>query len=1157
VFPFVHSFGSVFKLDSESNPFIRCVALLNEQVYSTNLVFHYLALLGCEKLLLQGIPYFRLLLGNETEVNIGDLAGNAMSLPVVCATMLAALTAKELRKATMATKSKNSATILSELQIDQSSEWKPQCIAVDPSSLLSSAMPFFQQLALLADEAVKSSIWCTCETSGSNTSTSKFVQCKLCRVSCCRNCISEIAGYKLDSHDIVEVEISPHEHNLGLFQSKLREIVPSSLSFAKEGLDEIAEVQDDMHQVSALSNVVFSLHRIKREKKKWLLLYYARDDHGIGSALAEIRITMGELKTQATEMETGVLVELTSFMPAKTEPPVYGHLEPCAKLVILAGSSSSSESWSVKDINENSSAIVEGSGVTASARVEVGLVTDKASNDLKAATSNPYTAKDFILARDRGEERRWLYAENWREWPEKISIKTTSGVDSIASDHDILGDYQRAPCRQTTNQSALWVRTVPADALPMYILIQPNIHRIGPDQAVISMSSNHKDYTSNVAVLPRDWQPCDALVSDKMEQALQMKQWRTLTKMKCITLPSAVEVESPKDSDALVSVTGLSATDIRMFSRDIGSDNQEAIKLNVSGGQQAPQVVRVFNSICVAAILKLAAKSGLKYDVSPDAAWIDLQPRNKSEPFGHSKVVVPMRPSEDWIFNEERNAMERTSQPGAARQYYLKLQEAKHPFELILDPRSRKLDIKCFPEVAAHHAAAQLIRGRGVDDSHSVAFKLSDVTQQSDPVTSPFVVRNCNSEEPTNVPLQAPYALYPRQQRVVRKMLSIEEENTSFEELEINEIEMPGSAGLSLIAKASRNRKICGGVIADAIGAGKTVISIAIILNGIEEARQHRSPPQKSSATLVVVPPALIDQWESEIHKFTTSLTVLKIFDHATLAETKIKQILEADVVVIPIDILESSGYLDSLIKAAKLKDHGRDVPKLPPYAGQLEQNAARGVWIPATSQDPYGGGNNPLSQRRREQSAYYTFIYLKAIAALREQTFKPTDKGVPLEYFEWERIIVDEIHESLCTTKAELDVSKEAHQEEHGNSTSGFFREKNRRAGRELLGITQKDISKRPLVCRGAIFGLTGTPLLDSTSRVTELANLMGGTYVIGLSSHWRKLERESCRDIFLQNYLDPKQSREIRKTIMAKCQVRSIDDGVFSCLACLLLRK
>jgi hypothetical protein len=42
----------------------------------------------------------------------------------------------------------------------------------------------------------------------------------------------------------------------------------------------------------------------------------------------------------------------------------------------------------------------------------------------------------------------------------------------------------------------------------------------------------------------------------------------------------------------------------------------------------------------------------------------------------------------------------------------------------------------------------------------------------------------------------------------------------------------------------------------------------------------------------------------------------------------------------------------------------------------------------------------------------------------------------------------------------------------------------------------------------------------------------------VIGLSSHWRKLERESSRDIFLHNYLEPKQSREVRKKIQSKCQ-------------------
>jgi hypothetical protein len=115
-----------------------------------------------------------------------------------------------------------------------------------------------------------------------------------------------------------------------------------------------------------------------------------------------------------------------------------------------------------------------------------------------------------------------------------------------------------------------------------------------------------------------------------------------------------------------------------------------------------------------------------------------------------------------------------------------------------------------------------------------------------------------------------------------------------------------------------------------------------------------------------------------------------------------------------------------------------------------------------------------------------------------------------------------------LCTTKGEIESS------DHKD----VYKEKNRRAGRELLGITTKNPSHRPLIFRKGIFGLTGTPLLDSSSRLTELANLMGNTYITGLSSHWRKLERESSRDIFLQSLLEPKQSREIRKNIYAKCQ-------------------
>lgn len=91
---------------------------------------------------------------------------------------------------------------------------------------------------------------------------------------------------------------------------------------------------------------------------------------------------------------------------------------------------------------------------------------------------------------------------------------------------------------------------------------------------------------------------------------------------------------------------------------------------------------------------------------------------------------------------------------------------------------------------------------------------------------------------------------------------------------------------------------------------------------------------------------------------------------------------------------------------------------------------------------DPYAGSNNSTNQQNRNISAFFTHVYHEAIRKIRDEkstTIKKTDTGVPLEFFQWERVIVDEIHESLCTTKSEIEEAKERDGKE-------FFKERNRR---------------------------------------------------------------------------------------------------------------
>ena len=410
-------------------------------------------------------------------------------------------------------------------------------------------------------------------------------------------------------------------------------------------------------------------------------------------------------------------------------------------------------------------------------------------------------------------------------------------------------------------------------------------------------------------------------------------------------------------------------------------------------------------------------------------------------------------------------------------------------FEASVDKASKKLIIRMNPVVAGHQAAGHLVRGRGLVDDYAKSVKvdycLSELSRMGEPLTEEFRVPNSDAYEETEVEgMELP--LYQRQAKALTRMKAIEEGKVEFDEDERSEHILNG-VGWCLIGRARRTSPLKGGVLGDAIGSGKTVVTIALILSGVEKARANRSIADgESGATLIVVPPGLVKQWDDERIKFTKNKLRSVIIDStSTLKRYSVKDICEADMVIVPAGIIEERGKSASDRPYTGLLSSKAGTEKIPPApsSGHKEAPTIEGTWVRNMSSAPAIYVGNDAKQKHRDEQAFYGHRYSQAIQKLRGKKFKESDRGVPLEWFAWHRIVVDECHECLISS-AKQDTE----------SRASDFKAQARRGAREFLGVGCVDASSRPLLAKSAVWGLTGTPLLETEARVTELANLMGG---------------------------------------------------------------
>jgi hypothetical protein len=144
----------------------------------------------------------------------------------------------------------------------------------------------------------------------------------------------------------------------------------------------------------------------------------------------------------------------------------------------------------------------------------------------------------------------------------------------------------------------------------------------------------------------------------------------------------------------------------------------------------------------------------------------------------------------------------------------------------------------------------------------------------------------------------------------------LEQEQTTgkthaFVEEEISEAALP-ALGWRAEGKAERPVMVRGGVIADQVGYGKTIISLGLIAETRGAPAPEPAPPGliDIKATLIMVPGHLSKQWPSEITRFTGKMFKTIVIQNMRDLQTRsIADLAKADIIVMASEILESDSY--------------------------------------------------------------------------------------------------------------------------------------------------------------------------------------------------------------------------------------------------------
>ncbi|KAF5350208.1 hypothetical protein D9758_007844 [Tetrapyrgos nigripes] len=855
-------------------------------------------MVGLEALSMQGLPVDKLLLTRESEDNLADLAGNAMSTTVVGASILAALVTgmnllKEGGDKTTYESKRGIEDAVDEdvMDVDEVVDSGPSLeehIAGEDQLLyqpLDLSVTKAHSFATILELAAKSTRLCTCEGRVEMTSRT-LVRCVDCGASSCKKCGGRPEHNTVPIDLEAEPRLSPSD-----FDKVLKSSLPMCLTLSsvdQQLLDNLkeetgADIPPERWEgwraaVLRISDSELRFTELKRQE--------------IWSAVYRSPVAMLELLLHPQQPEWRLYAKPLDSEPVNAE--IRRVLEaPVGRL------SCKSE-------------LLEGRWEFALPETSHTNITIKGTGELVPAW----------------EARLGLISEEFKEKkvPSALEI-SCADTDVERFGRDISGTYRLLDKCGTAN-GALHKRQPKEDESsipPLFMLFDPHRTDESEDCFVFSISTRRYEYGETrpiIAKLDSKWRQSDDMGEQELSCIFPVR-W---------VFTDVAELKPSHHEDAQFGIPDKKLE--FSVSNDTCSSAIALLSCSVPlHGQAGPEWPRgVWKEVD-----KIHERS-----IFGSIAWLLERVRRVEDNFVDWQVVdmpdgqsicercAPTPPKVEYIVANKKTLM--IEDPVQAGEYERRLKRRPSAFvtQLRLQEDGTGVIRVGVNIPSLLHRALSRLPSAGRTEPPTLLWRLNTNFTPAATWSPPkFTLMSNKKDKQHAQPPSFKIPLRKEQLRSLEWMLRQESKDAEpFIEEEVSEAILD-PLGWRAEGRAQRPVRIRGGVLADQVGYGKTAITLGLIDCNWKDTEKdfsklgHVEGKIALKATLIIVPPHLTRQWDSEVRKFTGKkrFQTLVLSTLANLNSATIEDFQNADLIIVASSIFKSVNYLENLSQLAGAAD--------------------------------------------------------------------------------------------------------------------------------------------------------------------------------------------------------------------------------------------